>query len=220
MNKITKLALLFTVSLFAQYKNKDGNRIGISGGVTHTSLTTNNFKTSPSIGWIGGLAVRGNYYNNWSAVFGMQFTDSNFILQAASPSSLTQIEDVNVKLSAVQVRLLLSYNVIKDHVSIDLGPVLQINGQLSVADKDKKNVLPLSPAVKVEDLLEVNKINGNAYIGFSAGTKRVRAVVFYQYGFNNFLSNLNKNDDLVSRNNNKMFEGHLGFLSGQLLFNL
>lgn len=218
-NKIL-IIMFLSVSVFGQYRNKDGNRIGISGGLTQTSLMTSNFSTSPSTGWIGGLAVRGNYYNNWSAVFGMQFTDSNFIMQTASLSSLNKIEETKVKLSAVQVRFLLSYNVIKDHVSLDFGPVLQINGQLSVADRDKNNVLPTAPSVRVEEVLDVNKLNGNVYFGATAGNKRIRAVVFYQYGFNNFLSNLNKNDDLVVRNNNQTFSGNLGILSGQLLFNL
>lgn len=220
MKKLILAILLVSTSVFAQYNKRDGNRIGISGGITQTSILSSSFSTSPSTGWIGGLSVRGNYYNNWSAAFGMQFTDSNFLIQSASPSSLDKIEDTKVKLSAVQVRFVFSYNVVKDHVSLDIGPVLQINGQLSVADRDKNNVLPNAPLVRVEDVLDVNKLNGNVYLGATAGNKRIRAVVSYQYGFNNFFSNLNNKEDLILRNNNQKFTGHLGMLSGQLLFNL
>lgn len=219
MKKIILIVLLFSLQTFAQYRNKDGNRIGISGGITQMSLMASSFSTTPSTGWIGGLAVRGNYYNNWSAVFGMQFTESNFMMQTVSPILLKTV-DTRVKLEAVQIRFLLSYNVVKDHVSLDFGPVLQINGQMKVSDNDKINVLPDTPLVRVEEVLDVNKLNGNIYIGATAGNKRIRAVVFYQYGFNNFLSNLNSNEDLVLRHNNQTFSGHIGMLSGQVLFNL
>ena len=75
------------------------------------SMFTSNFNTSPESGWIGGLAVRGNYYNNWSAIFGMQFTESNF--SVATTNFVAQQEQVKYTLSGVQIRFLLSYNVIK-----------------------------------------------------------------------------------------------------------
>jgi hypothetical protein len=37
---------------------------------------------------------------------------------------------------------------------------------------------------------------------------------------NNFLNKLNKDDNLVAKNNGDKFKGHIGILSGQLLFNL
>ena len=58
--KLTALLLLFTTLGFAQYGNRDGNRIGISAGISQTTLLTNNFKASPGMGFAGGLSVRGN----------------------------------------------------------------------------------------------------------------------------------------------------------------
>jgi hypothetical protein len=75
--------LLFTSSFgFAQYGYRDGNRIGISGGVSQTTLFTKNFNSSPETGFAGGLSVRGNYYNNWSMIYGMQFFSNNFSLES------------------------------------------------------------------------------------------------------------------------------------------
>jgi len=220
MKKFNLFILLLISNLIqAQYGHKDGNRIGISGGVTQTSLMTSSFNTAPAYGWIVGLAVRGNYYNNWSASFGMQFTDSNFMIQTKAPNS-SAIADSKVKLSAVQVRLLASYNVVKDHVSLDIGPVLQVNGELGIEDSSKSNVLTSAPSVKLEELSDISKVNGNLYLGATAGNRRVRLVVSYQYGFSNLLGNLNSNDDLIARHNNQKFTGNIGMLSGQLLFNL
>lgn len=211
------MALLAGFTTFGQYAHKDGNRIGISGGVTQASLTTSNFGTGQELGWIGGLSVRGNYYDNWSMIFGMQFTESNFTV--STTNTLLQHQDVKYTLAGAQVRLLLSYNVIKDHVSVDFGPVLQVNGKLKINANDKNNLIN-GTALQANDILDITKINGNAYLGISAGTKRIRAVVFYQYGLNNILNNLNKDDLLKVKNNNSEFKGNIGILSGQLLFNL
>ena len=80
MNKKMTILLLMISSLgFAQYGYRDGNRIGISGGISQTTLFTNNFNAKPETGFAGGLSVRGNYYNNWSMIYGMQFFSNNFL---------------------------------------------------------------------------------------------------------------------------------------------
>ncbi len=220
MKKIVFTIILIGLSLVAnaQYGYRDGNRIGLTLGVTQMSLTTNNFKTKPEMGWVGGLAVRGNYYNDFSMIFGMQFTESNFTAETKLlPSSKT--EDVKYTLAAVQVRLLLSYNIVKDHVSLDFGPILQVNGKLKTDSKYDEYSIS-GTKLNVKDIQDVTKFNGNFYAGISAGNKRIRAIVCYQYGINNFLNNLNKKEELKIANNNSEFKGHLGIISGQLLFNL
>ncbi len=208
----------FSITAKAQYGYRDGNRIGITLGITQMSLNTNNFKTTPASGWIGGMAVRGNYYNDFSMIFGMQFTESNFLVETYKPLS-TKKQDVKYTLSGVQIRLLLSYNLVKDHVSIDFGPVLQVNGNLRIDPKNGDNVIT-GTALKANDIIDISKINGNLYVGLSAGNRRVRGILCYEYGFNNLLNNLNSKDELKSANNNKTFNGHVGLVSGQLLFNL
>ena len=218
MKKI--LFLLLLTSAFhghAQYGYRDGNRIGFTGGVTQMSLSTSNFNTRPALGWIGGLSVRGNYYNDFSMIFGMQFTESNFLVETISPSF--KKEDVQYTLSGVQVRLLLSYNVVKDHVSLDFGPVLQVNGKLRIDSKSKENIIS-GTTLTANDITDVSKVNGNLYIGISAGNKRLRAIVCYQYGLNNFLNKLNSQSELKVLNNGDSFKAHIGLLSGQILFNL
>ena len=216
------LALLFLFGMltttYAQYGYRDGNRIGLSAGVTQFSLSTSNFNTKPSSGWMGGMAVRGNYYNNFSMIFGMQFTESHFTIASKTPTTFQNTE-TQFKVMGAQIRLLLSYNLVKDHVSLDFGPVLQVNDKLKIKAIDENNSLT-GTALLAKDILDVTKVNGNLYLGFSAGNKRVRAVAFYQYGVNNFLNNLNQNEALVTKNLGKKFDGHLGLLSAQLLFNL
>lgn len=218
MKRILLIILVLNTSLsFSQYRKNDGNHIGISGGITNTSLYTSNFKTKPESGWMGGFSVRGNYYNDWSMIFGMQFTESNFSVETIN--ALLQNESVKYKLSGAQIRLLLSANLVKNHLSIDFGPVLQVNGKLKINQGDRNNIIK-GTALLADDILDITKINGNFYVGASAGGKHIRAIVFYQYGLNNIMNNLNKYDDLKIKNNNDDFKGHLGMISGQIMINL
>lgn len=107
MKKLTILAILFLASFsYAQHGYRDSNRIGISGGITSLDLLSDQFNAKPGQGWLASLSLRGNYYNNWQMVYGMNFTDSNFSLQSVSGT------EIDYKLSAVQVHLVGSYMVI------------------------------------------------------------------------------------------------------------
>jgi len=209
--------LLISLPNFAQYGYRDGNRIGIYAGVNQTSLMTSDFGATPEMGWSAGMQVRGNYYNNFSMIFGMQFFESNFSVATYSP--LMQKQDVKYKLMGAQIRLLFSYNVVKDHVSLDFGPVLQVNDKLKYDGKYDANVLAENVLLTTKDITDITKINGNVYMGISAGNRRVRALINYQYGVNTILNNLNKKEEIKAKNNGT-FSGHLGIITGQLLFNL
>lgn len=211
--KMTILLLMITSIGFAQYGYRDGNRIGISGGISQTTLFTNNFDAHPETGFAGGLSVRGNYYNDWSMIYGMQFFSNNFSLE----SNFDQKIKYNIQ--GVQVRLLLSYNIIQDHISLDFGPVLQINGKLKVNTSDETKILKRTN-LTAEQIIDVSPVSGNFYLGCSAGSKIVRAVIFYEYGFTNIMNKLNKDDSLKALNNGDSFKGNLGTINGQIIFNL
>lgn len=213
-DKMKKLALLFALFYIsisiAQYGHRDSNRIGISGGITSLDLLSDQFNAKPGQGWIAGLSLRGNYYNNWQMVYGMNFTDSNFSLESVSG------KEIDYKLSAVQVYLVGSYMLIENHLTLEIGPVLQINGKLKIDEQEETLYLKDSPGLMAKDLTKINQINGNIMAGVTAGVKRFRVNVNYQYGFTNILNNLNKKDDLTIRNGNQRFRGNVGMLSAML----
>lgn len=211
--KMTFLLLMISSFGFSQYGQKDGNRIGISAGISQTTLFTSNFNATPELGFAGGLSVRGNYYNDWSMIYGMQFFANNFSLEA------TFDQKIKYSIQGVKVRLLLSYNVVEDHVSLDFGPVLQINGKLGVAASDRSKVIK-GTLLKADQIIDISPISGNFYLGCSAGSKTVRAIIFYEYGFTNILNKLNKDENLQGFNNNDSFKGSLGVINAQVVFNL
>ncbi|MGL2962618.1 outer membrane beta-barrel protein [Flavobacterium sp. RSB2_4_14] len=210
--KITFLLLMFSSFGFAQYGYRDGNRIGISAGVSQTSLFTSNFNSSPETGFAGGLSVRGNYYNNWSMIYGMQFFSNNFSLEANFD------QKVKYNIQGVQIRILFSYNIVEDHVSLDFGPTLQINGKLQIADSDESKILK-DTSLRADQILDVSTVSGNFYLGVSAGSRTVRALIFYEYGFTNLFSKLNKDEELKPLYNGDL-KGNLGTINGQVVFYL
>ena len=211
--KLTMLFVLSYLCAFSQYGNRDGNRIGLSGGISQTSLFTSNFKSEHAMGFAGGISVRGNYYNDWSMIYGMQFFANNFLLES------TFDQKIKYSIQGVKVRLLLSYNVVEDHVSLDFGPQLQVNGKLGVASSDENKIIK-GTLLQAKQILDISPVSGNFYLGCSAGSRTVRAVIFYEYGFTNILNKLNKDDTLQASNNGDNFKGNLGVINAQVIFNL
>lgn len=201
---------LISMTVFSQYEYRDSNRIGISFGVNQFTMNTNNFQTKPGTGWNGGLSMRGNYYDDWDMVYAMQFSENNFTV-ATNSGFIT--EDTNYKLSSAQVSLMLSYKIVENHLSVEFGPLLQINGKLNV-EKDQQNNIISGTTLLAKDIVDISQFNFYPVIGITAGVRHVRLNVSYQYGVNNMLGNLN------SQNLGVNFKGNPGILNGNLIIYL
>ncbi|WP_310558892.1 PorT family protein [Flavobacterium sp.] len=207
---ITSILSLITMVCFSQYDYRDSNRIGISFGVNQFSLNTNNFQTKPGTGWNGGLSMRGNYYNDWDMVYAMQFSENNF--SVATNSGFIS-EDTNFKLSSAQISLMLSYKFIENHLSVEFGPLVQVNGKLNL-EKDQENNIISGTTLLAKDIVAISQFNFYPVVGITAGVKHVRLNISYQYGVNNMLGNLN------SQNLGVNFKGNPGILNGNLIIYL
>ncbi len=211
MKKLALVILFLSTTIsFAQHGYRDSNQIGISGGLTQLSLFSDQFNAKPGNGYVVNLQMRGNYYNNWQMVYGMNFTESKFSLQSITG------EEIDYTLSAVQVHLVGSYMVIENHLTLEIGPVLQINGKLKVDDDKEALFLKDSPLLTAKDITNINQISGNIMGGVTFGVKHFRINVNYQYGFINILNKLNKKDELTLANGNQRFRGNFGMLSAML----
>lgn len=207
---LTSILLLITMVCFSQYDYRDSNRIGISFGVNQFTLNTNNFQTKPGTGWNGGLSMRGNYYNDWDMVYAMQFSENNF---SVTTNSGFITEETNYKLSSAQISFLFSYKIVENHLSIEMGPLVQINGKLSV-EKDKENNIISGTTLLAKDIVDISKFSFYPVVGITAGVRHVRLNVSYQYGVNNMLGNLN------DKNLGYNFKGNPGILNGNLIIYL
>jgi hypothetical protein len=198
---------LISMAGFAQYDYRDSNRIGISFGVNQFTLNTNNFQTKPETGWNAGLSMRGNYYDNWDALYAMQFSENNFTV-ATNSGFIT--EDTNYKLSSAQISFMFSYKIVENHLSIEAGPLVQINGKLNIAKVDENNIIS-GTTLLAKDIVDISKFNFYPTIGITAGFRHIRLNVSYQYGVNNMLGNLNNQNLGID------FKGNPGILNGNLI---
>ncbi len=210
-SSLTFCFLLISVFCFAQYGYRDSNRIGIQGGVNQFTLNTTNFDTKPEMGWNAGLSIRGNFYDNWDMVYAIQFSENNF--SVATNRSLIISEDVNYKLPSAQISLQLSYVLIDNHLSIEFGPLVQVNGKFKI-DADKENNIISGTTLLAKHITDIGKFNFYPTVGITAGAKHFRLNVSYQYGISNMLGNLN------TKNLGYHFKGNPGILNGNILLYL
>ncbi|WP_413999748.1 PorT family protein [Flavobacterium sp. W1B] len=205
---LTFALVLLSFTGFAQYGYRDSNRIGINFGVNQFTLNTNNFQTKAELGWNAGLSVRGNFYDNWDMVYALQFSENNF--SVATRNLLLLNEDVKYKLASAQITLQLSYILIEDHLSIELGPIVQVNGKFKIDSENENNIIS-GTTLLAKDIVDISKFNFYPTVGVTAGVKHFRINVSYQYGVNNMLGNLN------NKNLGVNFKGNPGILNGNII---
>ena len=215
MKKIlfTTVFILIFLASFAQYDYRDSNRIGITFGINQFTLNTNNFQTKPGQGWNGGLSVRGNFYNDWDMVYSIQFSENNFTVATKTP--LTHInEEVNYKLPSAQIALQWSYKIVKNNLSVEFGPIFQLNGKLKVDNENENNSIT-GTDLFAKDIEDISKFNFYPTAGITFGVKHLRLNVSYQYGLLNTLGNLN-----TKNLSNTNFKGNSSILNGNVIIYL
>ncbi|TDE04883.1 outer membrane beta-barrel protein [Flavobacterium hiemivividum] len=200
--------VLVTSSIFAQYGYRDSNRIGVTLGANQLSLNTDNFQTKPELGWNAGLSVRGNFYDMWDMVYSLQFSENNFSVPTKKLN--VQNVDVNYKLASAQISLQLSYILVENHLSVEFGPIVQVNGKFKIDPEYNKNTIN-GTTLLAEDIIDISKFNFYPTIGITAGVRHFRFNVSYQYGINNMLGNLNTKDSGIN------FKGHAGIINGNII---
>jgi hypothetical protein len=206
----TYVFVLISMISFGQYNYRDANRIGISFGVNQFSLNTTNFRTKSGIGWNGGLSMRGNFYNDWDMVYAMQFSENNFTVNT---QRVIFSEDTKYKLQSAQISLMLSYKIVENHLSVEFGPIVQVNGKLKVESGSENNIIS-GTTLLAKDIVGISQFNFYPAVGITAGVRHLRLNVSYQYGINNMLGNLN------SQNLGVNFKGNPGILNGNLIIYL
>lgn len=217
MKKLLLTAVLAVSPLVAsaQWEYRDSNRIGIIGGINQFDLNTDNFKVNPLVGWNLGLSVRGNFYNDFDMVYAMQFSENRFSVPTINASA--QQEDVEFKLPSAQISLMLSYKIVENHLSVELGPMLQVNGKFKIDDKANLLNKIQGNTYEADDIVNISKFNFYPVVGLTAGVRHFRANIQYAYGVTNMLGNLNDREDVVST---KKFKGNGSILSGNLIIYL
>lgn len=204
--KFLVVFLLVTATTFAQYGYRDSNRIGITLGLNQFTLKTSNFEALPGQGWNVGLSMRGNFRNDWDAIYAIQFSEHNF--KVTTLNAALNERDINFKLSGAQISFQLSYKFIENHLSVEFGPLVQVNGKANIQTTEE-NYLVKGTLITAKDLSQVNSFNFYPTVGITAGVRHVRLNVSYQYGLTNMLGNVEGN-----------FKGNASIINGNIIIYL
>lgn len=208
---LTTAFVLISITASAQYKYRDSNRIGIIFGLNQINLNTDDFTVNPELGWNVGLSVRGNFYNDFDMVYTMQFSENKFTLPTTN--FFSKKEDVEYKLPSAQISLMLSYKIVENHLSVEFGPLVQVNGKFVIDSTEEENVIYGN--LRAKNIVDISKFNFYPAIGITAGVKHVRANIQYQYGVTNLLGNLNGQEGISTN-----FKSHPGIISGNIILYL
>lgn len=199
---------------FAQPKNyKIVNGIGISGGITQYDILTDNFATKQDMGWMVGASATVDLPNKW---YNMGYTiqlAENHLGIAAKPLVNSTENFIDYKVFTAQIALLMHVKLIGSFLTVDVGPMLQYNGQLELNYKKQENYgIANYTNLLAKDIKEISQFNVNGAIGLSAGFSHFRLKAQYIYGFLNTLDKLNDNNLDQTGNPNK-FKGNQSMLA-------
>jgi len=186
-------ALFVTISYGQNYRIQ--NSIGVYGGLTQFDIDTDNLSTESGSGWLVGLAATVDLPHRWYNVsYNIQLAENQFGV-GASTAALGQVEFVDYKVFTAQIALIGHVKIIDKYLTVDVGPMLQYNGDINIQDESKQNfILDGYNTTTLNDLPEVSKFNVNGTVGATLGFDSFKVRAQYIYGFlNSFKSTDNQN---------------------------
>jgi len=214
------LSITFVTLSNAQHKRYAiKNGIGLQGGITQFDILTDNFTTKSNTGWIAGLSATVDIPHKWYTVsYNITLSENNVDIAAISLTNPTA-QFIEYKLLTAQVSFLFHSKLIGSNLTLDLGPMLQYNGDLELKDDSNEGLIVANyDTLLTEDISKISNFNVNGVVGLSAGFGSFKLKGHYIYGFTNMLSNLNKEG--LSVDNNQEFKGNQSMLmfTAQLTF--
>lgn len=176
-------------TIYSQRNYDDYNRIGITGGLTIFDIYTSNFETELGQGFQGGFTTRGAFRNNFDLLYGLSFFSNSLGIKGSSGSD---IQFIDYKIQGVQITFLGSYNIVRHHLSVEFGPVLNVNSKMNIeSDRYVDYILDGYNTLRAEDIQDISKVNFLVGAGLTGGFQSIRLSAMYQYGVTNMLNKLN-----------------------------
>ena len=208
LNVLVLFLPLFVTVLQAQ-KYRIQNKIGIYGGITQYDIDTNSFTTKSENGWLMGLTTVVNIPHKWyNLSYKIQFSE-NEIGIFGTPATSQEPEFIDYKLFVAQAALIGHIKVFKNHFSIDVGPMIQYNGNLDLKKRSQEAyIIDGYNTITAKGISEISGFNANATLGVSLGFNMFKIKAAYIYSATNILNKLNKQN--FSENTN--FKGNQSML--------
>jgi len=142
----------------------------------------------------------------------MQLSENHLKIEGRSSALTNDMAFIEYKLFTAQVAMLAHIKVIKNYVTIDIGPMLQYNGKLELRNQEQENYYISNYSnVTVSDITNISQFNINGAIGASAGLDFIKLKGQYIYGFTNILKKLNS-QNIDTSSGNGSFKGNQSML--------
>ena len=204
------LTLLFVATGVAQRNFDQNNHIGIFGGVTYFDINTSDFQTEMGTGFNLGFETRGAFYNDFDLIYGVSFQQNKLdIFGRNIAGGGLALRPIEYQVTSAQVKLLGSYNIIHNHLSIEAGPMLNVNGKLKLTNESQENfTLEGYESLTAREIENVSRVHFHVAAGITAGIENVRLSAQYQYGVTNLFSRFNEVEGLERPNGS--FTGNTG----------
>lgn len=200
-NLLLFTAFLLFVQIGTAQRNYDQyNLIGLSGGLSISDIQTDNFTTESGGGYYFAFNTRGAFYNNFDMIYGIGFLQSEVGILGRDLTGVNTTfgtQSIDYEMQSAQIKLLLSYNFIRDYLSVELGPVLNVNGKLKLKRQGfDEYVLDGYQTLTAADIQDVSRVHARVAVGATAGIANFRLSAQYQYGLTNQFGRLNDQEGL------------------------
>src|SRR5690606_31738308 len=165
----------------------------IIGGLTQFDILTDNFDTKLQQGWLIGASATVDIPHKWYNIsYAIQLSENKIGINARPSNIILNEEEVEYKMFAAQIALLMHIKTFGSHLTIDVGPMLQYNDRLMLQDDDQENfIISNYDNLTAQDIENISKFNFNGAIGATAGFGFLKLRAQYIYGFTNILNKLN-----------------------------
>ena len=211
--------MFFSLNVYCQSRltGDSYNRLGVQAGVNYTKFHSDNLNFKSRPGLMAGLTTRANTVNKFLVIYGVNFYQFNTAMDILGENSLESVE-MDFKATGVQINLFLGHKLIGEHLSIEAGPVFQLNSKL-IPEEGKENYYLREYNLVAADLQDISRVNLNLAANISLGFPSVKFWCQYQYGVTNTFRNLdmealqNKDSRLTT------LKGNLGMaVAGMLVY--
>lgn len=184
--------LFFSFNADAQRRMWDGeyNRLGLQAGANYFNIVTNDLQVLPKVSWTAGFTTRASFYNDFQFVYGINFYDFKLDIEGREKiEQSSPIQSIEYSMIGVQGNFFASYKLIDHYLSVEAGPIVQVNGNLE-ARQDKELWYVGNYNLNAIDIEKVSPVNVNFAIGVSGGLETAKFWLQYQYGLNNLFKGL------------------------------
>ncbi len=202
---------VLNLTIYSCYAQTNYNRIGLHGSYIQSMLNADYLNTTTGAGFLAGFSTRGAFYNNFDLIYGIDFIQTELNVIAGG-------QEVAYTLSGAQLKFLASYLIAGENLSVEFGPILQVNGGLKLENQNQENLIVEGyTSLVAADLQEISRVNGLLTATVTGGFDSIRLTCGYQYNVNNILNKLNKENLETKDPAATNFKGNLGMLTAGIV---